>query len=293
MLLTPDLGYGPEDSVEVEIEKLGRLRVHFLDPSRSDWRSENDPSRTIHHADAVRELIAGGRDSLSRPRDFDASQVRHFWTAFGNYRRAEELEGLVPLTDIPRMLNNPGRAVSADPQGRLARRASHVKVSLELCAVVKKVAYKVSPEKASEYILGYSPMVSIHDQSFFDGVVSGRATGQDMALPAIYARWGDGYNVLLPEPVPAEEDGILTAAMQLQVDGIGTVSASTSEYLVSPRRMLSRLSQYLTLFPGDVLTLGRMTAVLDVPAGLTQSGFKGSGSIDGLGEIHFSFSKGA
>ncbi len=72
-------------------------------------------------------------------------------------RPPRKSEGLMRITDVPRMLNNPGRVVSDETNGRLARRATTVKVGIELCAVIGKVAYKVTPETAHEYILGYSP----------------------------------------------------------------------------------------------------------------------------------------
>lgn len=291
MLLTSDQPFGKEDGVEVEIEKLGALKVHFIQPDADDWRDEHDPARTLHHADAVRELFQQGTACLDAPEDFRAEDVRHFWTAFGNFRAAEETEKLTRLTDIPRMLNNPGRAVSADSHGTLARRATKVKIGLELCLVVKKVAYKVAPEEAEEYILGYSPMISVNDQSFYDGVVIERATEQDKALPSIYARWGDGYNVMLPAPVAGAQSDVMHAGMHLSVEGIGTLDSSTEEYVVPPAAMLSRLSQYLTLFPGDVLTLGRMSAMLEVPEETAANGFAGSGEIEGLGKIEFDFVK--
>lgn len=291
MLLTSDQPFGKEDGVEVEIEKLGALKVHFIQPDADDWRDEHDPARTLHHADAVRELFQQGTACLDAPEDFRAEDVRHFWTAFGNFRAAEETEKLTRLTDIPRMLNNPGRAVSADSHGTLARRATKVKIGLELCLVVKKVAYKVAPEEAEEYILGYSPMISVNDQSFYDGVVIERATEQDKALPSIYARWGDGYNVVLPTPVAQTQANVMHAETRLTVEGIGTLESDTEEYVVPPTVMLSRLSQYLTLFPGDILTLGRMSAMLEVPEETAANGFAGSGEIEGLGIIEFDFIK--
>lgn len=291
MLLTAEQSYGKEDSVEVEIEKLGAMRVHFIRPDADDWREEEDPGRKVHHADAVRELFLQGKDSLETPEDFQAEEVRHFWTAFGNYQDAEREEGLQRLTDIPRMLNNPGRAVSANPHGKLAKRATKIKVGLELCAIVKKVAYKVTQEDAQDYILGYSPMVSVNDQSFYNGVVTEYATEQDKALPSIYGRWGDGYNVLLPVPSVQEETRVMDAKMHLKVEGIGEMDTGTEEYIVPPTVMLSRLSQYLTLFPGDVLTLGRVSAMIEISEEAAEKGFCGSGEIEGLGKIEFDFVK--
>lgn len=81
------------------------------------------------------------------------------------------------------------------------------------------------------------------------------------------------------------------AGMHLAVNGIGKLDTGTEEYVVPPTVMLSRLSQYLTLFPGDVLTLGKVSAMLEVPEEAAANGFAGSGEIDGLGKIEFEFIK--
>lgn len=291
MLLTSDLSYGKEDSVEVEIEKLGAMRVHFVNPEQEDWRDLEDVGRTIHHADAVRDLIASGQDCLNEPTEFCPEEVRHFWTAFANSKSVEREENLLHLEDIPRMLNNPGRAVSANTNGTLARRSKCVKVGLELCAVVKKVAYKVSEEDAASYILGYSPMVVVYDQSLYEHVVTAHSTQQERILPSIYARWGDGYNVILPVPVEKNQASLLHTEMHLEVDGGDSSTGGTEEYIVLAEKMLSCLSQYLTLFPGDILSLGRTSVCLDVSEQHVEEGFTGRASIAGLGEIVFQFQK--
>lgn len=291
MLLTEDMSYGPEDSVEVEIERLGALRVHFLRPDIEDWRPEDDPSRIVHHSDAVRELILSGNDVLRAPEDFDPEKVRHFWTAFGNSIDAARQMGLISMEDIPRMLNNPGRAVSANTHGTLAKRAGTLLVSVELCAVVKQVTYKISEEEAKDYILGYSPMVCVIDQSLHEMIVPEKATPQDRALPDIYGRWGDGYNIICPTPKKMGEAELMNAEISLEVDGIGTITASCKDYIVPPSRMLTRLSRYLTLFPGDVISLGSPGVALVVCSDVATKGFSGCGEIQGLGSIQFDFKK--
>lgn len=288
MLLTREMSYGKDDSVEVEIEKLGAMRVQFLNPEDNDWRSDDDVT-LIHRSDAVRDLIVSGNSELHSVSDFDSEEVRHFWTAFANYQSAESDEGLIRVEDIPRMLNNPGRAVSSHGNGALSQRCKSVKVGIELCAVVKKLACNVSEEAAEDYILGYSPLVSINDQSFNDLVVREHSTPQERIVPSIYARWGDGYNVILDKPVKLSEADIGDLPMTLTVDGVGSAEANTSDYIVKPAKMLSRLSKYLTLFPGDVISLGRTRFLVNIPEEIVHNGFAGTATIDGIGKIDFSF----
>ena len=53
--------------------------------------------------------------------------------------------------------------------------------------------------------------------------------------------------------------------MTLSVPGIGSVVGNTDAYLQPASRVLSFLSGQITLFPGDVVTLGPVTRPLMVP----------------------------
>ncbi|MFQ9680664.1 MAG: fumarylacetoacetate hydrolase family protein [Ruthenibacterium lactatiformans] len=292
MRMLPENSFGPENCVEVGIEKVGDLRVQFIWPYKNDWRPEDDPTRAIHPADAVRDLYANGTDKLSGPEAFDAHAVRHFWISHGNYEAAEKNEGLMRITDVPRMLNNPGSFVSDETHGRLARRATTVKVGIELCAVIGKVAYKVTPETAHEYILGYSPLAVMNDQSLLEDVAVEFSNPQERNIPLLYARWGDGYNVMLPHPIAKEAEDVMHAKMHLKVDGIGEIDTSTEEYIVDAEGILVSLTKYLTLFPGDVVSLGRISTLLEVPADIVaKDGIHGTAGIEGLGELPFHFVK--
>lgn len=294
MRLLPENGFGPDNCVEVGIEKVGDLRVQFIWPHKNDWRPVDDPTRAIHPADAVRDLYANGTDKLAGTEDFDAGEVRHFWVSHGNYQAALQNEGMIPVTDVPRMLNNPGRVISANGNGRLARRATTVKVGVELCAVIRKVARNVTPETAHEYILGYSPMAVMNDQSMLEEVAVEFSNPQERNIPLLYARWGDGYNVVLPKPVACSARDVMHARMRLHVDGIGDVDTSTEEYIVDAQGLIVSLTRYLTLFPGDVVSLGRISTLLEVPADVVaRDGIHGTASIEGLGEIPFHFVKDA
>lgn len=48
MRMLPENSFGPENCVEVGIEKVGDLRVQFIWPYKNDWRPEDDPTRAIH-----------------------------------------------------------------------------------------------------------------------------------------------------------------------------------------------------------------------------------------------------
>ena len=83
-------------------------------------------------------------------------------------------------------------------------------------------------------------------------------------MPLVYGRWGDGYNVVSDRPVALPSAAVRGRAMTLSVSGIGSVAGNTDGLQLAPR-VLSFLSGQITLFPGDVVTLGPVSRPLMVP----------------------------
>ena len=62
--------------------------------------------------------------------------------------------------------------------------------------------------------------------------------------------------------------------------------------IVDAEGILVSLTKYLTLFPGDVVSLGRISTLLEVPADIVaKDGIHGTAGIEGLGELPFHFVK--
>jgi 2-keto-4-pentenoate hydratase/2-oxohepta-3-ene-1,7-dioic acid hydratase in catechol pathway len=288
--MTPDMRFGPEDRLEGEIERVGTLLTPVVEMARDDWRAPDDPGRTVHASPAVRDLIESGQTSIAAPASWSLADVRHFWTTYGNYRDAPEVEGM-RHDDYPRVLNGPTRSLAASGEPvTLAHRARTLHVGPELALVVGRLAYRVPEEQADDYILGYLAMASILDSSF-DQTLREPITTQARAMPGVYGRWGDGYNVVSTPPVPLAAEGIRGRKMRgrnmrLCVDGIGEVATSTNEYLLLAPRILAFLSSHITLFPGDVITFGRIAERLTVPEDRhLPAGTMLRASIEGIGEV--------
>ncbi len=279
----------PGDTLEVEIEKLGRLSVQICRAGKYDWRTSADPFNERYPAPSVREAVMAGKGECDA---FSLKETRNFIICFGNYKTCMEEEGLIPVLDIPRFLNNPVSALTVDGGTEAAMRMTEADVSMELAFVVKKVASKVSEEEAEDYILGYSPMVSFLDNSLYDEL-NKPATPQEAGLTkSVYSRWGDGYNMISAEVVKKREDEVYGRRMRMEIAGAGCITADTGDYLVAARRILSVISRHTTLMPNDVITLGRIGKLLHLDAEQIQNGVTGSVSIDGVGEFGFSFGKG-
>jgi 2-keto-4-pentenoate hydratase/2-oxohepta-3-ene-1,7-dioic acid hydratase in catechol pathway len=223
-------------------------------------------------------------------------RVRHFWTLYGNYQAAPELEDMAHIS-LPRVIHGPARALSASGEPIvLSRRAQALTLGPELAFVVGRLASRVPEEDADAYILGYLVLASITDASFGEHLQE-PATPQALSMPRVYGRWGDGYNAVSPQPVPLPVDHgreIRGRVMRLAVDGWGEVGGSTDEYLLLAPAILAFVSRQITLFPGDVVTLGRVAERLAVPGarpgqapggGRLPPGTMLRASIEGVGEV--------
>ena len=284
----PGFGIGPDTYIESEIERVGTLRNPLTIADDTDWREPEAPSRRIHPAPAVRDLIATGKTDINTVQDWKPAHARHFWTLFGNYSLAREKEGLLPRP-YPRFLNTPATALAESGSAiTLAKRATTLRLGCELAFVVSRVASKVDAASAPQYILGYMVMAVVRDDSFSEHVIE-PATPQERHIPAVYARWGDGCNVV-SAPQPLAWTQVADCPCTLAVDGAGGIAGSTTEYLHSAPEVLAFISQQITLFPGDVITLGPLAEQLVLPANKPLSpANRGHAKIDGLGQVTFSF----
>jgi 2-keto-4-pentenoate hydratase/2-oxohepta-3-ene-1,7-dioic acid hydratase in catechol pathway len=245
--------------------------------------------RHMAHAPAVRELLRTPQASLTRPADWTVDAARHFWTVFGNDAQAEAREGL-QRRPYPRFLGAPASALAASGHRIvLPARARTLTVTCELACVIKRVASQLSVDEARDAILGYLPLAALRDSSFADQVVE-PASAQEQHLPAVYARWPDGFNVT-GTPQMLTGDQWRGRRCTAHVDGFGTVETHTGDYLFAAAEIIAYISRYITLFPGDVLALGTLGAAVTLPAGQPiPPGTTGYVEIEGLGRADFALS---
>lgn len=279
---------GPDDSIESEIEKIGVLRTPVVTLYGTDWRDESDGSRQ-YPSPAVRDEIRRNGGSVPAG-EFDVAKARHFWTLFGNYRSVSEKESPMRPQNYPRFLNTPPSSLACNGAVLYpSARATNFTVGAELAFVVGKVASRISRDEADGYILGYLPIASFCDHSFRE-VIREPATKQERNLPFAYGRWGDGYNICGSLIENTTELQIGKRPMKIEIGGIGSVAGSTDEYTITPAEVLAFISQYITLFPNDVVTLGRIGNVLETPKDRLY-GKKGFVSIESLGKADFSIAE--
>ena len=288
MIVTDEMSFGPDDTIEGDLEKVGALSLPVVFTGRDDWRSESDPSRSVHPVPAVRDLVERGDPFPVTSWTFD--ETRHLWTAFDNGRGDESAE---EPGRPPRILNAPPSLLSrSGSRVRVPDRARTLSVGVELAFVVNRPAYRVREAAAGDFVLGYSPMIVAHDSSFAEPIRH-PATAQEANLPTVYARWADGFNVIAAEPVALDPSSIRGRAMTLSIPGLGELEASTDDYLLLAPEILAFLTQEITVFPHDVVTLGRVGPLMELPPdhGIADD-FTVTVAIEGLGEVEARFARG-
>ena len=87
---------GPEDTVEAEIERVGKVSSPVLNLRQGDWRSSDDITRITSLSPAVRTLMLSGKTDIDVT-EWSIHCVRHFFTVFKNYHAVTEREGLKKL----------------------------------------------------------------------------------------------------------------------------------------------------------------------------------------------------
>ena len=281
---------GPNDYIEAEIEKVGVLRCPVVLLDHQDWRNSDDPGRTVHPSPAVRDAIVHQNDEPTTPSKWSPETVPHFWRLFGNYQTAQINEGL-KRRDYPRFINGPPSALAQSPAIiELPPRAKDITISPELAFVISKVTSQVPAEEAEQYLLGYIVIVGCCDHSFME-TIREPATNQERNLPHVYGRWPDGFNVASQQPVMLTAQELYNRSITLTVPGLGKVESVTDEYIFWAPQIIEYISRFITLFPNDVITLGKTSAQLDLPLDHPiDANIQGQADINEVGTCMFGFS---
>jgi 2-keto-4-pentenoate hydratase/2-oxohepta-3-ene-1,7-dioic acid hydratase in catechol pathway len=273
------------DVIESEIERLGVLR----NPVAYAHAPHTSSERRMAHAPAVRELLRTPHARLEKPADWSLDGTRHFWTVFANDDQSETRDGLA-RRPYPRFLGAPATALAVSGHRvEFPARARTVTVTCELACVIQRVSAQLSVDEARDAILGFMPLAALRDSSFADQVVE-PASLQERHLPAVYARWPDGFNVA-GTLQPLSGDTWRGRRCTAHVDGFGTVEMTTDAYVFSAAEVIAYITRYITLFPGDVLALGSLGAAVTLPADhAIAEGTEGYVEIEGLGRAAFTLS---
>jgi 5-oxopent-3-ene-1,2,5-tricarboxylate decarboxylase/2-hydroxyhepta-2,4-diene-1,7-dioate isomerase len=150
-------------------------------------------------------------------------------------------------------------AFDGDPV-RLPAGTVEVEIGASLGIVIGRTACRLSPDSALTHVAGY---VIVNDIS---------VPHPDYYRPSIRYKARDGFCPLGRDPNRIE--------VRISVDGANALRASTDSMRRPVEQLLADVTEFMTLSPGDILTLGAMA-----PAPRARAGQTVRIEIDGLGAL--------
>lgn len=184
-----------------------------------------------------------------------------------NYRdHARELGMDIPKE--PCIFLKPPTAVIVSGESIIyPRQSQRVDYEAELAVVVKERAYKISPELANDYVLGYTCAndVTARDLQRQDGQWT-RAKSFDTFCPL--------------GPVITDEIDPNNVSLNLWVNGVLKQTGHTRDFIFDVYFLVSFISNIMTLLPDDVILTGTPAGV-----GPLGPGDKVEIEIEGIGRL--------
>ncbi|WP_263596303.1 fumarylacetoacetate hydrolase family protein [Pandoraea terrae] len=176
-----------------------------------------------------------------------------------NYR-AHSNEVGKPVPDVPVLFMKPSTSVIGPEESIVyPDGAENVHFEGELTVVIAKRARHVPESQSLDYVLGYTCGNDISDR-----VVQRR----ESAFGCLLA--GKGYDTFAPIG-PAIVTGLDPANLQIitRVNGEVKQNGATADLLFSVPYLISYLSRYMTLLPGDMIMTGTPAGVGPIKVGDT------------------------
>lgn len=187
----------------------------------------------------------------------------HLWLCEANYRGVEALEGIPPR---PHVLAYQAPASSLTEGGPVVfpARARSMSCSCELAVEIDQTIHQADESLADQGIRGYRVLTGFRDSSLIEEVP--QPTPRDAGVCVYYARWADTFNCVGPLVPRTQADDPYNAQMRIEIDGFAPVQTVSRDYLHRAPAAIATLSQFATLQPGDIISLGRAGSMVEIPA---------------------------
>ena len=175
--------------------------------------------------------------------------------AVGLNYRDHAVEMNMPLPDEPRIFLKPVSAiVGPDDPIVLPPQSIRVEHEEELAVVMKKRCRNVAAERARDYVLGYT---CLNDVTARD--IQARDRGPTRAK---------AFDTFCPlGPCIATDIDPNATTVEALVNGIVRQSGSTKDFVFPVEDLIARVSEVMTLLPGDVIATGTPAGVGPLHAG--------------------------
>lgn len=168
-----------------------------------------------------------------------------------NYLSHREETAMVGL-DFPVLFSKFNNALAAHQQSiQLPQLAQKVDYEAELVVVIGREAVDVPKEKALEYVFGYT--------------IGNDVSARDLQMRTnqwLLGKTCNHFAPIGPYLVTADEVNPNELAIQCTVNGEIRQSANTSEMIFDCATLISYISSYMTLKPGDLIFTGTPSGVV-------------------------------
>ncbi len=173
-----------------------------------------------------------------------------------NYRtHAQEVNIPIPKEPMffykpPSALIGPGDYIRYPPQSH------QVDYEAEMAFVIKKAAKNISTSQALDYVLGYT---------CFNDVTARDIQMKDGGLELVKSKSFDTFAAAGPWVETDLDPGNLT--IECQVNGVVKQAGNTSDLIFDVAEILSYLSRFMTLYPGDIIATGTPSGIGSLSVG--------------------------
>lgn len=239
-----------ESCIQSEIENIGTLNTHVSLIDKDEEKSLPEVDKSITELKNIKSM-----------KFLNATKLNNLYNVYGNTVREWNERKLAPKP-FPRFLCVPGNAVGT-PEAKTDIFTNNIRASAEFCAVIGKTARGLKKQDVASHILGFCPMICIEDKSLMNQFKNATiAFEREWALPEMYGRWGDAYNIVSEEYI--EPDNLLRDnSITLKSEG-KLEKYNTKDYYLWFEDVISFISTHITLYPGDIITLGNLGPSIDL-----------------------------
>ncbi len=280
--------YCEEVSVELLLPSTGNL-LDMLPPDGPSFLPVCDLARWVDELDVVTF------DDLAVPVDevellVPIAHPRKILLLAGNYAEhiaecggiAAERQEMFPYVFMkpPTTMTHPG-----DPVVLPRISPDHVDWECELGVVIGRIFRDVDEGEALEYVAGYTVVNDISDRMFKPNPRR-KSRERDRFFDWLHGKWHDTFCPIGPCIVSADAVPDPQAlAIRLLVNDEVKQEASTAEMIFPVAAIVSFLSRFVTLEPGDIISTGTPSGVGSASGTYLQPGDVVRATIAGIGTL--------
>jgi 2,4-diketo-3-deoxy-L-fuconate hydrolase len=169
---------------------------------------------------------------------------------------------------------------------KLSRNSIWVDWEVELAVVISQVGKNIPEEDAMDYVFGYTILNDISERKFNSSIKDRFQREKDPLFDWLHGKWFDGFApmgpcIILKEDIPDPHK----LKISLVHNGVLQQDGSTADMIHTIPYLIHKLSQIMTIEPGDVIATGTPSGV-GIGKGIKlKAGDELVCSIEGIGEL--------